>query len=307
MKPATLEITLTNKQKRSKLMTTQTITALFDSRSDASKAVEQLATAGIQRNRIRMLPDREIQGGTATRSSYDYQKDEGGFWASLRDIFLPNDDRATYAEGMHRGGTTVVVTAEDTQAQRASDILEASGAVDVNERESAWRKEGWAGYSATTPMGGVSGSRSAETFGQTASQEETQRIPVVEEELRVGKRQVDHGRVRVRSYTVETPVEEQVNLRNERVTVERRRVDRPLSETEAPGMFQDHTVEMEERGEEAVIGKDARVKEELVVGKTADQRTEKVSDKVRHTEVEVEDERLDRTPARNTKSGRDPL
>jgi hypothetical protein len=184
-------------------MTTQTITALFDSRSDALKAVEQLATAGIQRDHIRTLPEQEIQGGTATRSSYDCQKDEGGFWASLRDMFLPDEDRATYAEGMHRGGTTVIVTADDTQSHRASEILEASGAVDVNERESAWRREGWTGYSATAPQG-MSGSRSAEASGQTASHEETQRIPVVEEELHVGKRQIDQGRVRVRSYTVKS-------------------------------------------------------------------------------------------------------
>jgi stress response protein YsnF len=121
--------------------------------------------------------------------------------------------------------------------------------------------------------------------------------------IRIGKRQVDRGRVRVRSYTVETPVEEQVTLRDERVTIQRHPVDRPVSETESPGMFRDHTVELEERGEEAPVGKKARVKEEIVVGKTADERTEKVSGNVRH----MEDERAARTPTRNTKSDRDPL
>jgi uncharacterized protein (TIGR02271 family) len=286
-------------------MTTQTITALFDRRSDASQAVQQLATAGIDRDRIRTLPEQETQGSTATRSSYDYQKDEGGFWASLRDMFLPAEDRATYAEGMHRGGTTVVVIAEETQADRALDILEASGAVDVNEREAAWRKEGWTGYAAATPQG-MSGSPEPAAVGHAAD-EETQRIPLVGEQVQVGKRQVDQGRVRVRAYTVEEPVEEEVILREERVTVERRPVDRPVNETESPGVFQDRTVEMEVRGEEAVVAKEARVKEEVVVGKTADQRTEKVSGKVRHTEVDVEDERTDRTPARTTKSDGEPL
>jgi stress response protein YsnF len=88
---------------------------------------------------------------------------------------------------------------------------------------------------------------------------------------------------------VERPVQEQVNLREERVHVERRAVDRPLSEADAA--FRDRTIEAEERREEAVVSKEARVKEELVVRKDVEQRTETISDTVRSTEVDVEDER----------------
>jgi uncharacterized protein (TIGR02271 family) len=83
-------------------------------------------------------------------------------------------------------------------------------------------------------------------------------IPVVEEELRVGKRDVHQGEVKVKSHVVETPFTEQVNLQQERVSVERRPVDRPLSGNERA--FQDRTIEVEQRGEEAVVSKDARVK-----------------------------------------------
>jgi stress response protein YsnF len=93
----------------------------------------------------------------------------------------------------------------------------------------------------------------------------------------------------VRSYVVETPVNEQVNLREERVHVERRPVDRPVGA--ADNLFRERTIEAEERSEEAVVAKDARVKEELVVKKDVGQRTETVSDTVRHTEVEIDDER----------------
>jgi stress response protein YsnF len=91
---------------------------------------------------------------------------------------------------------------------------------------------------------------------------------------------------------VERPVEEQVNLREERVHVERR----PVSGTAQAGTlgsdaFQERTIEVEERGEEAVVSKEARVTEELVVRKDVDERTQTVSDTVRKTEVEVEDER----------------
>jgi uncharacterized protein (TIGR02271 family) len=114
-------------------------------------------------------------------------------------------------------------------------------------------------------------------------------IPIAEERLRVGKRDVSHGRIRVRSYVVEEPVSESVNLREENVDVQRRPVDRPLTGDDR--LFEDRTIEVEERGEEAVVAKEARVTEEVVVTKDVNERTEEVSDKVRHTEVEVEDER----------------
>ena len=55
--------------------------------------------------------------------------------------------------------------------------------------------------------------------------------------------------------------------------------------------FTDRTIEATAQGEEAVVSKDARVVEEVGIRKDATQRTETVTDKVRRTEVEVEDER----------------
>jgi uncharacterized protein (TIGR02271 family) len=118
-------------------------------------------------------------------------------------------------------------------------------------------------------------------------------IPVAEEELHVGKREVSHGRVRIRSHVIERPVQEQVTLSEERVAIERRPVEGSLhaGSINDGDLFQERTIEMEERAEEAVVSKEARVVEEVVVRKEADQRTETISDTVRKTEVEVEDER----------------
>ena len=131
----------------------------------------------------------------------------------------------------------------------------------------------------------------ADTMHTGSGREEV--IPVTEERLNVGKREVGGGRVRVRSYVVEQPVEEQVNLRDEHVNVERRPVDRPLTGADRDRAFQERTIEAEEKSEEAVVNKEARVKEELVVNKDVNQRTETVSDTVRRTEVDVQDERGD--------------
>jgi uncharacterized protein (TIGR02271 family) len=120
-------------------------------------------------------------------------------------------------------------------------------------------------------------------------------IPVAEEELHVGKREVSRGRVRIHSHVIERPVQEQVTLREEHVGVERRPVSGEMrAGAVGEDLFRERTIEMEERGEEAVVSKEARIREELVVRKDVEQRTDQISDTVRRTEVEVEDERGNR-------------
>lgn len=269
---------------------TQTITALFDRPAEAQAAQAKLVAAGIPQSAIRL-----IQGAQTARTSgsYDYHKDEGGFWGSLKDFFMPEEDRYAYSEGLSRGGTLLTVQTDQARLETAYDILEQNGSVDLDQREASWRKEGWSGYSApggtTAATGGTTAAAGA-IAGTSGAAGDKDYIPVVEERLNVGKRVAESGRVRVRSYIVETPVEEQVTLRDETVHVERRPVDRaPTAADEA--LFEDKVIEATEMREQAVVSKDARVVEEVGIRKDAGQRTETVTDKVRRTEVEVEDER----------------
>lgn len=119
-------------------------------------------------------------------------------------------------------------------------------------------------------------------------------VKVVEERLRVGKREVAKGAVRVRSYVVERPVEEQVRLHEESIQVERRPVDRPVEPSDE--LFQERTIEARATAEEAVVAKEARVVEEIGIRKEERDRTETVRDTVRETKVEVEDDRKDTPP-----------
>jgi uncharacterized protein (TIGR02271 family) len=267
----------------------RTITAFFDKEDEANRAISRLTSAGIPRSNISMVAGRA--------QSVPARKDEElGFWESLKDFFMPEEDRATYAEGLRRGGYLVGVRTDSAHYEKAIDILDDEGTIDLDQRSAAWRNEGWTGYTGREAEMGLSGPNSTSktrapsaqtTSARTAGREEV--IPVAEEQVRIGKRDVSHGRVRVRSYVVETPVQEQVALREENVRVERRPVDRPSTGNE--GLFKERVIEAEERAQEAVVSKDARVKEEIAVKKDATSRTETVSDKVRRTEVEVEDER----------------
>lgn len=139
---------------------------------------------------------------------------------------------------------------------------------------------------ATAPAAPVRGAAVSATG--VAGDDET--IKIVEERLRVGKREVARGAVRVRSYVVERPVEEQVRLHEENVTIERRPVDRAATDADASS-FQDRTIEMTTHSEEAVVSKEARVVEEVAIHKDATDRVETVRDTVRRTEVDVDDTR----------------
>jgi uncharacterized protein (TIGR02271 family) len=257
----------------------------------------------------------------AEQAAFDLAKQVSGVRAQVFDsksstsdlsvLSIPQEDLATLREGFRRGGATVYAEIPDNQFETAATALEASGAIDLNEREAAWRQEGWTGSSTsssnqTSPAAvmptsaGSAASRTAgvEHLGPATSEEH---IPIVEETVRVGKREVEHGRVRVRSYVVETPVSEQVSLREEHVDVSRHAVNRPL--TDADDAFRERVIEATEHAEEAVVSKEARVREEVVIHKETEERVETVQDTVRRTEVEVDDGRTSGTAASNNSSG----
>jgi uncharacterized protein (TIGR02271 family) len=302
---------------------TRMLTAMYDSRTDAEEAIERLIAIGIPRTNCRLVEGASTSQSSSTPAASRSPSDQGGrvrdpyeskgFWDSLADLFMPDEDRYTYAEGLRRGGYLLSVNVTDAQYEKALDILDDEGTIDIDERTEMWRKEGWSDKNYESYSHGTSAGRGTATAGQTDYERTTGRktsaqtgtkgreeaIPIVEEQLRVGKREVGGGRVRVRSYVVEQPVQEQVTLRDEKVSVERRPVDRPLTGTE--DAFRERTIEADERREEAVVNKQARVKEEVVVRKDAQQRTETVSDKVRRTEVEVDDETRSKTDSRKGK------
>ena len=146
----------------------------------------------------------------------------------------------------------------------------------------------WMGLGAgQAPAGDAAAYRAGSSDGAAASRDEEVVIPVVEEELQVGKRQVERGGVRINRRVTESPVEETVRLREEQVHVERHPVDRPLSDRDGAA-FRDGFLEVKAVSEEPVVRKAAHVVEEVVVGKEVLERTETVQDTVRRTDVDVE-------------------
>src|SRR5829696_5814727 len=131
------------------------ITAFFDSRTDAEEAVRRLHGAGVSRDSIQFVPGSERDADqTASGDTNSLGDASVGFWDSLRDLFLPDEDRATYAEGLRRGGYLVSVSASDAEYERVLDILDDEGTIDIDERADSWRSEGWTGVSTSDDLSG---------------------------------------------------------------------------------------------------------------------------------------------------------
>ncbi len=112
-------------------------------------------------------------------------------------------------------------------------------------------------------------------------------IPVGEETLNVGTRLVTGETTRVRRIVVETPVEQAVSLREERVVVERRKPSAATA-VATQGVLTESVIEMSDSFEVAEVWKSVRVTEEVVLRREVTERQETVRDTVRHDEVVVE-------------------
>jgi len=252
----------------------------------------------------------------------------GGIIGALTDLGVPEEEAHAYAEGVRRGGVLIAVDTDDQRADRAAEIMERAGAIDVDERATHWRQSGWTRFDPDAGPYHTAERQAAESHRLTephrtpeqhaeyaqdvtpvrATEPRPERhlaamshageqphrlnegevkVPVVEEQIEVGKRQVRRGGVRLYTRVIERPVEETVRLRDERVTVERHPVDRLASEADIAG-FKEQTIEVTETDEEPVVSKQTRVVEEVVLSKAVEERTETVRDAARRTEVEVE-------------------
>jgi stress response protein YsnF len=272
---------------------------VFRNSSDAQAAADELKANGFTDNEIYLssYTASGTAGATSTRETGTggYQgtsHHEGGIKGWFKSLFGEDDeqtDRSYYESAVNSGNVLLSVNVDDQNLDTAVDILDKHNPLNVDRDASAaaatdttTSSAAAAGASRTSSAGG---SRRQSSKGASADLPKS--IPVVQEDVRVGKRAVVRGGVRVYSRVVEQPVEENVVLQEEHVRVERQPVNRPVESGDLQA-GRDEVIEVQEFAEEPVVSKQARVVEEVRISKDASERTETVRDKVRRTEVNVE-------------------
>jgi uncharacterized protein (TIGR02271 family) len=180
---------------------------------------------------------------------------EAEFRHATRAVNLSEEELREYANSVKRGGVMVAAETNPSRAERALQIMNA------HETKTAGRSQPGRGQEIA--------------------------LPVIEEELQIGKRVIERGGVRIYSHVTERPVEQQVQLREEHVNVERRPADRPASEQDL-GVFAEGQLELTETVEQPVVAKQPHVVEEVIIGKQVQEHTETIRDTVQRADIEVE-------------------
>jgi uncharacterized protein (TIGR02271 family) len=141
-------------------------------------------------------------------------------------------------------------------------------------------------YYGTAHQGvGAAGASDSERDRQTGvGNVDEQAVTRSEEELRVGKRSVDAGSVRLRKWVETEPVQATINLTRETVHVNRE----PIGEVVTGAEIGEQTIEIPLRDEEAVVDKQVVAKERISLDRDAEERTETVGDELRKERVEIE-------------------
>jgi uncharacterized protein (TIGR02271 family) len=274
-------------------MNNQTIVGVFNTAEEAANAVSALKAANFSTENV----DHANRGTTGTVSNQeplggtDAHVNTSGTWAEaaadkvdegtsaigrfFSNLFTNDEETANRYTGVANNAQSIVTVHADSEARahEAAAILDDCGAVDVDERAA---EMGWSAQS---------GWNNNTNEARTTAPGET--LKVVEENLNVGKREVETGGTRLRSRVVSRPVEEQLRLREEHVFVNRTPVNRAATETDFE-TFKEGTVELRETAEVPVVSKEARVVEEVSLGKEITERDETIRDTVRNTEVDVE-------------------
>jgi len=207
---------------------------------------------------VRKVVNELLEAGLERRDITIMEGEPEDIAAEIVERGVSQKEARRWAEAAGRGEALVVAGAPDSKVERIVTIME--------------RREGAAGKQKAKP-----------------SSVEGETVPVVQEELAVGKHKVASGGVRVTTNVIERPVKATVSLREEHVEADRHKVSRELSPEEAEAAFEERTVEMMGTTEEVEVGKVAHVVEEVSLGKRVEEHQETVRDKVRRTDVDVEE------------------
>lgn len=237
-----------------------TIIAMYDDANKVKQVVDEIVRAGVSRDAVDVLQ------GNGNGSSSVVGK--------LTDCGVEEREAKIFAEALGNGGSMIAVQAPEDSADDTFEIMNRHGARDLDQLV-------------------------AEAEQPQQKQEQQKSVPVVEEQVSIGKRKVLRGGVRVTSKVSERPVEETVKLREETVEVEKNEADRKLSPEEAEKAFKEQAVELAETAEEAVISKEARVVGEVSLNKSAAEREETVQATARRTDVKVEEIEADEAKRRD--------
>jgi stress response protein YsnF len=261
------------------MSSSQTVIGIFGTKEQARIAADHLVSQGFDKDTIDLSAH-----GSDILDTKDHDRTDS-FFTNL--LGREDTQAVNYREAARRGTVLTVHTTEMKNAERAAAIMDEHGALNVGDREQDRRAHE-----------AMNADRDRTTDKDRDLTNKDRTIPVIEENIEVGKKEVTTGGVNLRSRIIEKPIEKNLRLREEHVHVDRKNVDRPASKRDMD-TFKEGETKIVERAEVPLVNKEARVVEEVRVGKETTSHDETVRDTVRRTDVDVDRIDADRDVDRN--------
>jgi hypothetical protein len=131
------------------------VTALFETRAAAERALQALMETGVARDRIAIVGERHA-ASTELAPTRPSAPDENVL-SALRDLALPGEDTRLFQEGLRRGCALVTVRVDQGDFGQAIQTLEMFDPVDLDRRSAEWLTSGAAAAGAGVDVGGPLG------------------------------------------------------------------------------------------------------------------------------------------------------
>jgi uncharacterized protein (TIGR02271 family) len=266
-------------------MAFETLVAAFDTKDHATAAVNALKAGGFHSDDISIVDSTRLAAGKGVTAA---DPKRIGLWQWLFGD-INRYEANVYADTIKEGGTVVAVRVPPDQVAQASGILDLHHPINVPDRAVT------AGFApvahvetavkeiASVPLAAAQAvavtPKLAEVHGDT--------LRLAEEQLQVGKKLVETGRTRVRRFTTERDVAQDVTLHEEHAEVLRKALSaQPAELTDVD--WADSTLEVVETKEQALVSKTARLVEEVSLRRKGDDHVETIHEKLRRQQAEVE-------------------
>ena len=274
------------------MLLSKTVVGLFKDRSEVDSVLADLRKEGISKDSIKVVDQHELESDERLVGE-EASRGEGikGLLKRLfgTQSFMDFEHGSLHRDWIRNGGFLVAVNTDDSHSARVNEIMEGYDPDAIKRMTktevTSESKRGTETLRAVSSQRSETIERATGIIGRDGREEET--IPVIQEEMHVGKRKVRRSSIRVIKHVTETPVEETIRLRDETVTIDRRPVDRIVGEGDIAA-FADSQVEMIETTEEPVVSKETHVIEEIRITKNVVDHEEKIRDKVRRTDIDIE-------------------
>jgi stress response protein YsnF len=266
-------------------MAFETLVAAFDTKEHATAAVAALKAGGFHSDDISIFDHSRLKVGKEVIGTAPRQ---AGVWQWLFGTDLNLYEANVYGSTIDDGGTVVSVRVPPDQVAQASGILDLHHPIDIHDRAvtaniaPAAQVESAAKSIAAMPLAKEQTvavtPKMAEIHGDT--------LRLAEEQLQIGKKMVEAGRTRVRRFTTERDVAQDVTLHEEHAELLRKAISQPAELTDVD--WADSALEVIETKEHALVSKTARVVEEISLRKKGDDHVETIHEKLRRQQAEVE-------------------